>query len=77
MAAIVDEDRNLDLQELTSALQRSLPAYARPVFLRLLNEVDTTGDYLTVPVSGYHRWLFDCPYLTGDYLTILVSGYHR
>ena len=47
MAAIVDEDRSLNLQDLASALQRSLPPYARPLFVRLLNEVDTTGKYKT------------------------------
>ncbi|KAL8558160.1 hypothetical protein ACOMHN_035465 [Nucella lapillus] len=45
MAAIVDEDNSLDLAALTSALQRSLPSYARPVFIRLLKEVDTTGTF--------------------------------
>ena len=46
MAAIADEDNSLDLADLTTALQRSLPPYARPVFLRLLKEVDTTGKTL-------------------------------
>ncbi|KAK7095529.1 long-chain fatty acid transport protein 1-like [Littorina saxatilis] len=45
MAAIVDEDRSLDLQKMTLALQRSLPPYARPVFVRLMKEVDTTGTF--------------------------------
>ncbi|XP_076455364.1 long-chain fatty acid transport protein 1-like [Babylonia areolata] len=45
MAAIADEDNSLDLVSLTSALQRSLPSYARPVFLRLMKEVDTTGTF--------------------------------
>lgn len=45
MAAIVDEDSSLDLEALAMALQRSLPPYARPVFLRLLPTVDTTGTF--------------------------------
>lgn len=44
MATIVDEHKNLDLLSLTKALQKSLPPYARPVFIRLASEVDTTGN---------------------------------
>ncbi|PVD22086.1 hypothetical protein C0Q70_17890 [Pomacea canaliculata] len=43
MAAIADENFNLDLNALTIAMQKSLPQYARPVFLRLMTSVDTTG----------------------------------
>ncbi|VDI31151.1 solute carrier family 27 (fatty acid transporter), member 1/4 [Mytilus galloprovincialis] len=45
MATIVDEHKNLDLLSLTKALQKSLPPYARPVFIRLASEVDTTGTH--------------------------------
>nr|KAG5710616.1 hypothetical protein BaRGS_013262 [Batillaria attramentaria] len=45
MAAIVDENQSLDLAGLTAALQRSLPPYARPVFIRLMKAVDTTGTF--------------------------------
>ncbi|KAL5012006.1 hypothetical protein ScPMuIL_010557 [Solemya velum] len=45
MAAIVDTNDNIDLHELNSAFQRSLPGYARPVFLRFLPAVDTTGTF--------------------------------
>lgn len=45
LAAIDDQDRSLDLAALTSALQRSLPPYARPLFLRLMKEADTTGTF--------------------------------
>ncbi|KAK3088224.1 hypothetical protein FSP39_016340 [Pinctada imbricata] len=45
MAAIVDENDNLDLRNLTTQLQQSLPPYARPLFLRLMKEVDTTGTF--------------------------------
>lgn len=43
MAAIVDEHNSLDLEYLNSALQKSLPAYARPLFIRIKKTVDTTG----------------------------------
>jgi fatty-acyl-CoA synthase len=44
MAALV-VDSHFDLQGLYSLLQRELPAYARPVFLRLLPELETTGTF--------------------------------
>ncbi|XP_046376251.2 long-chain fatty acid transport protein 4-like [Haliotis rufescens] len=45
MAAIVDETNSINLADLNQALQRSLPPYARPVFIRLTKEVDTTGTF--------------------------------
>ncbi|KAL8596763.1 hypothetical protein ACOMHN_053859 [Nucella lapillus] len=45
MAAIADEDDSVDVEALSAALHKSLPAYARPVFLRLLQRVDTTGTF--------------------------------
>ena len=47
MAAIVDPDYKINLTELCTALQRQLPAYSRPLFIRLLKEAaDTTGGVL-------------------------------
>ena len=43
MAAIADINQTLDLIQLKTDLQKSLPVYARPVFLRLLNKLDMTG----------------------------------
>ena len=43
MAAIVDESGTLDLSVLNHHLKNSLPAYARPVFIRVMNQVNTTG----------------------------------
>ena len=43
MAAIVDQNDNLDLSQLNTELQRTLPAYARPLFIRLIKEADLTG----------------------------------
>lgn len=45
MAAILDSDRNLDLTTLSTNLQRAMPAYARPQFIRLLEKVDLTGTF--------------------------------
>jgi solute carrier family 27 (fatty acid transporter), member 1/4 len=44
MAAIADENENVDLIRVQSVLKEKLPIYARPVFLRLCKEVDKTGE---------------------------------
>jgi len=41
MVAIAD--KNLDLHRLANGLKKSLPHYARPLFLRLMDYVDLTG----------------------------------
>uniref|UniRef100_A0A0B6Z9V5 Very long-chain fatty acid transport protein n=1 Tax=Arion vulgaris TaxID=1028688 RepID=A0A0B6Z9V5_9EUPU len=45
MAAIVDETNSVDVAQLGLSLNRSLPVYARPLFLRFLKEADTTGTF--------------------------------
>ncbi|CAH1787370.1 unnamed protein product [Owenia fusiformis] len=40
MVAIVDEHQSVDLDHLADGLKKSLPAYARPVFVRLIKSVD-------------------------------------
>jgi len=44
MAAVVADDA-LDLAELRNHLARRLPAYARPLFLRLKDHIDATGTF--------------------------------
>lgn len=43
MAAITDPERTLDLKALSSNLRKSLPSYARPQFIRVLEKIDMTG----------------------------------
>ena len=43
MAAIVDEEHKIDLNALYHELEKALPAYARPLFIRILTKVDTTS----------------------------------
>ncbi|BFZ05567.1 hypothetical protein BsWGS_08606 [Bradybaena similaris] len=45
MAAIVDDSGSVDVAQLGASLARSLPAYARPLFLRFVKEADTTGTF--------------------------------
>jgi len=44
MAAIAHAGGHFDLDAFWIAVQKALPSYARPVFLRLLSSVDTTGE---------------------------------
>lgn len=43
MAAIADPAHSTDLDKFVKDMEKSLPPYARPVFLRLLPEVNKTG----------------------------------
>lgn len=45
MAAINDPDNKLNLTTLASGLAKSLPTYARPLFIRVLDKIDITGTY--------------------------------
>ncbi|KAL4617376.1 Long-chain fatty acid transport protein 4-like [Arapaima gigas] len=45
MAAIADPMNETDLENFAKDLEKALPPYARPVFLRFLPEVDKTGTY--------------------------------
>lgn len=45
MAAILDVDQTIDLEELAAGLKSVLPTYARPQFVRLLSKLDMTGTF--------------------------------
>jgi solute carrier family 27 fatty acid transporter 1/4 len=45
MAAIVDPEHKLDMENLANGIRSSLPAYARPVFIRVLPELPLTGTF--------------------------------
>lgn len=44
MAAIYDPDRTLNLNELAEGVKKSLPTYARPLFVRVLSDLPMTGN---------------------------------
>lgn len=58
MAAIVDQSNSLDLVSLAEGLKKALPPYARPLFLRVLHQVEMTGTYkmkkLDLQKEGYN-----------------------
>ncbi|KAH8389699.1 hypothetical protein KR200_000188 [Drosophila serrata] len=45
MAAIVDPERKVDMEYLSVVLRGSLPPYARPLFIRLLDEIPRTATF--------------------------------
>lgn len=47
MAAINCRVEDIDLKQLSDGLKRDLPAYARPIFLRFVNEFEHTGNLIT------------------------------
>ncbi|CAD5113864.1 DgyrCDS3028 [Dimorphilus gyrociliatus] len=76
MVAIVDENNQLDLVKLYKDLQISLPAYARPLFIRILKNVDTTGTF-KLKKTEYRKEGYD-PNQTKDplyYLDVKLGEY--
>ncbi|CAD0196276.1 unnamed protein product [Chrysodeixis includens] len=45
MAAIADPSRSLQLRRLARDLDDSLPSYARPLFLRIMNDIEITSTF--------------------------------
>ncbi|VVD02060.1 unnamed protein product [Leptidea sinapis] len=45
MAAVADPGRSLDLARLAAHLDHSLPSYARPLFLRITNDIEITSTF--------------------------------
>uniref|UniRef100_A0A8C5JZ81 long-chain-fatty-acid--CoA ligase n=1 Tax=Jaculus jaculus TaxID=51337 RepID=A0A8C5JZ81_JACJA len=69
MAAIVDPHSKLDPNSMYQELQKVLAPYARPIFLRLLPHVDTTGTF-KIQKTRLQREGFD-PRQTSDRLFFL------
>ncbi|CAB0005671.1 unnamed protein product [Nesidiocoris tenuis] len=45
MAAIVDKELNINMSKLADGLKKALPAYARPIFIRIIHQLEMTGTY--------------------------------
>jgi solute carrier family 27 fatty acid transporter 1/4 len=45
MAAIADPNNTLDIRTLVEGLDKTLPSYARPIFIRVLQKMDMTGTF--------------------------------
>ncbi|OXA48216.1 Long-chain fatty acid transport protein 4 [Folsomia candida] len=78
MAAISDPDNSLNLEKLADGVIKSLPSYARPLFVRIIRtELDMTGTYKLkkneYQKSGFDIHLFQDPvyFFNGKCYTIL------
>ncbi|KAF6097118.1 solute carrier family 27 member 1 [Phyllostomus discolor] len=69
MAAIVDPHGQLSPNALYQELQKVLAPYARPIFLRLLPKVDTTGTFKIQKTRLQHEGFDPCQ--TSDRLFFL------
>jgi fatty-acyl-CoA synthase len=76
MASIVAENK-LDMKFLMKHIQENLPSYARPVFIRLSKESETTGTFkfkkTDLVEAGFNPKNFDDPIYYSD----LVTGEYR
>uniref|UniRef100_A0A8C6KJI2 long-chain-fatty-acid--CoA ligase n=1 Tax=Nothobranchius furzeri TaxID=105023 RepID=A0A8C6KJI2_NOTFU len=71
MAAIADVTGSFDCSSFLQNIQRVLPSYARPVFLRISPQVDTTGTF-KIQKTRLQKEGFD-PRLTSDQIYFLNS----
>lgn len=53
MASILDPEGSLDFQALASGVIKSLPSYARPIFVRIVKQLDMTGKHLAKTFDHY------------------------
>ncbi|KAB7497073.1 Long-chain fatty acid transport protein 1 [Armadillidium nasatum] len=44
MAAIMDPEKKVDLEKLAAGVQKCLPGYAQPLFIRIVTKLDMTGN---------------------------------
>lgn len=74
MAALVLNEGHeaLDLSDFSTFIARELPAYARPVFLRIQRDIDVTGTFKMVKVE-LRKQGYD-PELVGESLYVMKPG---
>lgn len=68
MAAILDTENTVDLKALSDGVKKCLPAYARPIFIRILHKLDMTGNDHVLHISHNarneyfaHYWMYITP----------------
>ncbi|KAK8734282.1 hypothetical protein OTU49_006107 [Cherax quadricarinatus] len=86
MAAILDQEKSLDLVDLYAALQMSLPVYARPLFIRVVKHLKKTDTFkiekYTLQEEGYNPSivsgrLYFMDQSDGAYVPLTVSLYSK
>lgn len=85
MAAIIDDAGTLDLDFLYSTMTKSLPSYARPLFIRTTNQLEMTGTFklkkVTIQKEGFDPTLIKDPLYFLDakkknYVALTTDLYH-
>ena len=71
-AMVLKEGETLDINTFSEHVTRELPSYARPVFLRILPQLDTTGTFKMVK-GDLRKQGYD-PAQSGDPLYVLRPG---
>ncbi|ODM91184.1 Long-chain fatty acid transport protein 4 [Orchesella cincta] len=71
MAAIADPEQSIDFDELANEIFTTLPSYARPVFVRIVSQIQKTGTY-KLQKTTYQREGFDVT-KTKDKMYILIG----
>ncbi|RZF38777.1 hypothetical protein LSTR_LSTR008147 [Laodelphax striatellus] len=86
MAAIVDEQKQLDIAQLENGIKNSLPSYARPLFLRVIEQVPLTATFklkkLDLQSEGYDPSKINDPLYfmdakSGKYVTLTPQLYQE
>ncbi|XP_045470323.1 long-chain fatty acid transport protein 4-like isoform X1 [Harmonia axyridis] len=75
MAAVLDPDDNVDLNTLAEGCRKSLPSYARPIFIRILKKMDMTGTYKLKKVD-LQKEGFDPSQTTDNIYYLDSSGFY-
>lgn len=84
MAAIYDPDNTLNIKEMAEGVKKSLPSYARPLFVRVLSELPMTGTF-KLKKKDLQRDGFDIKKITdpvyflersGDYVKLTEQIYN-
>lgn len=60
MCGIVDANGSLDLDKLAKDIAKDLPKYARPVFMRIMSNMDMTGEYFSALIFLFKLLAFIC-----------------
>jgi solute carrier family 27 fatty acid transporter 1/4 len=72
MAIIADPNNTLDLDALAEGIAKALPSYARPLFIRVVEKIETTGTYKLKKVD-YQKVGYDIN-KTDDKIYLLSGG---
>jgi solute carrier family 27 fatty acid transporter 1/4 len=73
MAAILDPEGSLDFTSLASGVTKSLPSYARPLFVRIVKQLDMTGKKLKRKRNFVYIYHSNQSFFTNDFFYILIN----